>query len=117
TYWRFDYDQSQMHEVYDEGHGVGKQFYGPWQVPALHVVHNEATNSEPRDSGLYITDSLHIICEYDQIWKVGLTEVDLKHGTFQRDRIANDNILFAVKRVNVQGQMRRRDFIVGIDAD
>jgi hypothetical protein len=116
TYFRFSYGESEMHPVYDEATGTGKQFYGRWQVPALHVIHNEATNDEPRDSGLYITDSLHVICEYDQIWKVGLTQVAIKHGCFQRDRIAYDNILYAVKHVDVQGQIRRRDIIVSIDA-
>lgn len=117
TYFRFEYAESEMHDVYDEGTGAGKQFYGRWQVPAIHVVHNEATNTEPRDSGLYVTDSLHVICEFDQIDKVGLTEVAIKHACFQRDRIAYDNILFAVKHVDIQGQIRRRDLIVSIDAE
>ncbi|MEU1816094.1 hypothetical protein ABZ543_12985 [Streptomyces roseifaciens] len=117
TYFRFEYDQSEMHDVYDEAVGRGKEFYGRWQVPALHVVHNEATNTDPRDTGLYITDSLHVICEFDQIYKVGLTEADIKHACFQRDRIAYDKILFAVKHVEIQGQIRRRDIIVSIDGE
>lgn len=116
SYWRFDYGSSEMHSVYDEGSGVGRQFQGPWQVPALHVVHVESQNTDPRDSGLYITDTLHVIAEYDQIWKVGLTEADIRHGSYQRDRIAYDNILYQVQQVSIKGQIRRRDFIVGIDA-
>jgi hypothetical protein len=116
TYWRFDESASEMHPVYDEGAGSGKSFYGAWQVPALHVSHNEATDMEPRDSGLYVTDSLVCVCEFDQIMKVGLTEVDLKHGMFQRDRITYDGIVFGVRHVDVAGQMRRRDIIVTISA-
>lgn len=116
TYWRFDYDSSQMHPVYDEGAGTGKAFYGAWQVPALHVDHSEAANLEPRDSGLYIMDTLTVTCEFDQLAKAGLTEVDLKHGVFQRDRITYDNIVFGVKHVDIHGQMRRRDIIVTISA-
>lgn len=115
TYFRFQYDDSEIHPVYDEGVGAGKRFYGRWQMPALHVVHSKAANEE-RDSGLYISDSLHVICEFDQLTKLGFTELDLKHGAYQRDRIAYNNLLFAVKQITVQGQIRRRDIIVGIDA-
>ncbi|WP_156178996.1 hypothetical protein [Saccharothrix sp. ST-888] len=103
--------------MYDEGAGAGKAFYGAWQVPALHVDHNEAANLEPRDSGLYIMDSLTVLCEFDQLTRVGLTEVDLKHGVFQRDRITYDNIVFGVKHVDIRGQIRRRDIIVTISAE
>lgn len=116
TYWRFDAADSEMHSTYDEGSGVGKVFYGAWQVPALHVSHNEATDMEPRDSGLYVTDSLVAVCGFDQLSKTGLTEIDLKHGAFQRDRITYDGIVFGVKHVDIQGQMRRRDIIVTISA-
>lgn len=117
SYFRFQYDDSEIHPVYDEGVGVGKRFYGRWEMPALHVIHTKAANEEPRDSGLYITDNLHVICEFDQLTKLGFTEMDLKHGAYQRDRIAYNNLLFAVKQVTVQGQIRRRDIIVGIDAE
>jgi hypothetical protein len=115
TYWRFDENATQVHPVYDEGTGAaGKQFYGAWQVPALHVGHNEATDMEPRDSGLYVTDSLVVTCEFDQLMKVGMTEVDLKHGAYQRDRMTYDGIVFGVKHVDIEGQIRRRDIIVSI---
>ncbi|MFJ3271001.1 hypothetical protein [Streptomyces sp. NPDC086776] len=116
TYFRWQYGDSEMHPVYDEATGVGKQFYAPWQLPALHVNHSEAANAEPRDSGLYIVDSLHVTCEFDQLAKAGLTDVNIKHGAYQRDRVAYDNCMFAVKHVDIRGQIRRRDIIVTIDA-
>lgn len=117
TYWRWDYNASEMHPVYDEGTGAGRVFNGPWQVPVIHVDHMETGNTTPRDSGLYVNDSLHIIAEFDQISKTGLTDADIKHGTFQRDRVAYNNALFAVKRMDLQGQIRRRDIIVSITCE
>lgn len=117
TYFRWQYADSEMHSVYDEATGTGKRYYGRWQLPALHVNHAETANTEPRDSGLYIVDSLHVTCEFDQLAKVGLTDINIKHGAYQRDRIAYDNILFAVKQVDIRGQIRRRDIIVAIDAE
>lgn len=105
-----------MHPVYDEGSGAGKYFYGAWQVPALHVSHNEASDTEPRDAGLYVTDSLVAVCSFDQLMKTGLTEVDLKHGAYQRDRVTYDGIVFGVKHVDISGQIRRRDIICTISA-
>jgi hypothetical protein len=116
TYWRFDYSSSEVHPVYDEGAGTGKAWYAAWEIPALHVNHGEAGNLEPRDAGLYVMDSLVVTCEFQQLAKAGLTKVDLKHGSYQRDRITYDNVVFAVKRVDIEGQIRRRDIIVTISA-
>ena len=116
TYYRFQHAESEMHDVYDEATGAGRVFYGRWQLPALHVTHVEAPNDQPRDSGLYITDTLRVVLEFDQLTKFGLTEMDIKHGSFQRDRIAYDGLLYGVDRVSVLGQIRRRDVVVAIDA-
>jgi len=115
TYFRFQRDESDMHEVYDEATGAGRVFYGRWQVPALHVTHVESGNDIPRDSGLYVTDTLRAVLEYDQLTKFGLTEMDIKHGSFQRDRMAYDNALYGVQRVSILGQIRRRDVVVVIE--
>lgn len=116
TYFRFQFAESEMHDVYDEATGSGRVFYGKWQLPALRVTHVDSANEDPHDSGLYITDTLRVVLEFDQLQKFGLTEMDIKHGSFQRDRIAYDNLLYAVQRVNVLGQIRRRDVIVVIEA-
>ncbi|MEV5264820.1 hypothetical protein [Streptomyces werraensis] len=116
TYFRFQHAESEMHEVYDEATGAGRVYYGRWQLPALHVTHVESANADPRDSGLYVVDTLRVVLEFDQLVKHGLTEMDIRHGSFQRDRIAYDNALWAVQRVNVLGQIRRRDVVVVIDA-
>lgn len=114
TYWRFDYNASEIHDVYDEAAGAGRQFYGPWQIPVIHADHGEQPDAIPRDSGLYIRDTLRIIAEFNQLEKTGLTDADIKHGTFQRDRVGYNNSLFAVTHMDLRGQIRRRDIIVTI---
>lgn len=116
TYFRFQYAETEVHPVYDEATGGGKVFYGRWQLPALRVTHVEAANTDPRDSGLSITDVLRVVLSFDQLAKFGLTELDIKHGSFQRDRVAYDGLLYAVQRVNILGQIRRRDVVVVIEA-
>lgn len=116
TYYRFQYAESEIHDVYDEATGAGRVFYGRWQLPALHVTHVESANDEPRDSGLYVTDTLRAVLEFDQLTKFGLTSMDLRHGSFQRDRVAYDGLLYGVEQVSILGQVRRRDVIVVIEA-
>jgi hypothetical protein len=80
------------------------------------VTHVEAGDEEPRDAGLYVNDSLRAVLEFDQLAKIGLTAMDLRHGSFQRDRVAYDGLLYGVERVSILGQVRRRDVIVVIEA-
>lgn len=117
TYWRFDYNASEMHDVYDEATGPGRVYYGPWQVPVIHVDHGEAADTTPRDSGLYIRDTLSIVADFAQIEKTGLTDADIKHGAYQRDRVAYNNSLFAVTHMDILGQIRRRDIIVSLTCE
>lgn len=117
TYWRFDYNASETHDVYDEAAGAGRVYNGPWQIPVIHANHGEAGDTDPRDSGLYIRDTLTVFVEFDQMSKAGLTDADIKHGAFQRDRVAYNNSLFAVVHMDIQGQIRRRDIIVTLQCE
>ncbi|MFE6745955.1 hypothetical protein ACFVGM_08900 [Kitasatospora purpeofusca] len=114
VYWRFDFAGSQVDDVYDEGAGGGKAYYGPMTVPVLHVDHREAPNAQPRDSGLYVVDQLYVTASFDQLERAGLSYLDLQHGSVQRDRVAYDNALYDVTHADVRGQVRRRDVIVSL---
>lgn len=115
-WWRFDYASSHIHDIYDEGTGVGRVFYGPWNIPTIHTEHVEGANTEPRDEGLYMVDTLHVIAEFRQLQKIGLTRQDIETGNYQRDRLAYDNKLFVVDECLILGQIRRRDIIVSVTA-
>lgn len=114
VYFRFDYEHTQVDDVYDEATGAGKKYYGPATVPVLHANHSEAANSMPRDSGLYVVDTLFVTASFDQLKKAGLSYMDIQHGQYQRDRVAYDNLLYDVSQMNIQGQVRRRDIIVSL---
>jgi hypothetical protein len=116
TYFRFDYGSTVVDDVYDEATGAGKTYIGPVNLPVLHANHAEVANSQPRDSGLYLVDTLYCTASFDQLKRAGLTLMDLQHGQYQRDRIAYDNILFDVSQMDIRGQIRRRDVIVTISA-
>ena len=36
---------------------------------------------------------LRMVTEYDQLTKFGMSEMDIRHGSVQRDRIAYDGVL------------------------
>lgn len=116
SWWRFDYASSQTDDIYDEGSGVGRVFYGPWSIPTIHCEHIEGDDTEPRDEGLYQVDQLNVIASFDQLQKTGLSYMDLQTGNFQRDRLAYDNKLFEIEECLVLGQIVRRDIIVSITA-
>lgn len=115
-WWRFDYSKSEMHPIYDEATGAGRVFYGPWFVPTLSCEHIAGANTEPREEGLYQVDELHVVAEFDQLQKIGLTYMDLQTANYRRDRLAYDNKLFQIQELVVLGQIRRRDIIVSITA-
>lgn len=113
-YYRFDGSHSQMHDVYDEGTGVGRVFRPPVTVPALHVNHDEGENQNG-EAGFYFNDSLYIECSFDQLYRTGLLMEDIKHETYLNDRIWYDWKIFRVTHMHVMGQVRERDITVSIE--
>jgi hypothetical protein len=115
AWYRFSHELSQTHDIYDEGAGVGRVFHPPVTVPVLAAVREEGQASQ-ETGGLYWTDAIHLTASFAQITKTGLTRMDVKHGTYLRDRIAYDGRIFRVTRISVLGQIISRDIVVGIDA-
>lgn len=115
TYFRFDFEKSQRHAVYDESVSVGRQFAGPIEVPVLDVIHAMGA-VENIDEGFYTVDSLRVSCGFRQLGRTGLTDSDLRNSGYLRDRIAYDGRLFRVKEMRVLGQIQRADVTVEINA-
>jgi hypothetical protein len=80
----------------------------------LHVTHVEGGN-EDRQQGQYYNDNLYLTASFDQLKRLGMTELDLQHQTYLRDRIVYDYRVFRVTRLQVMGQIQRRDVIVSIE--
>lgn len=114
AYFRYSHSQSYYHDVYGEADHGGRIYYAPVQVPVLQVMREEGP-AEQDQAGLYWTDSIHITASFAHLSKTGLTELDIKHGSYLNDRFAYDGRLFRITRIAVLGQLKTRDVIVGID--
>lgn len=114
-YFRYSRTDSQFHNVYGEATGVGRVYYNPVPVPVLQVIREEG-RAVQEDAGLYWTDGIHVIASFAHLSKTGLTELDIRHGSYLNDRLAYDGRIFRIEKISVLGQIRRRDFIVSVDA-
>jgi hypothetical protein len=113
-YYRFNAETSEMNDIYDEGDGVGKTYDGPYRIPVIHVTREEGLNQDT-DIGFYYNDDIHMTASYQQLVNSGLTRMDIEHHTYLKDRIVYDGRVFRVTRIEVLGQIQRRDLVVGID--
>lgn len=115
-YYRFAYDQSTVDPVYGEAAGpLGRVYFGPNNIPALHVLHIEGDNDNT-EQGFYYNDRAHVTLSFDQIKRLGLGKMDLNTQNYLKDRFVYDTKVFRVTSVQVLGQIQQKDIIVGIDA-
>lgn len=113
-YWRFDRQNSEMDDIFDEGVGAGKVYRPSVILPALHVTHNEG-GSVDGDTGFYFNDDLYVTMSYTQFTRTGLTEADIRAVRYLKDRVLYDEKVFRVTQVNVLGQIKARDIIISIE--
>src|ERR1700694_97973 len=75
-YFRFQYDQSTKDPTYGEADSpLGNIYFGPNNIPALHVIHRQ--HNESSENGFYYNDTAHITMSFDQIKRMGLNRMDL----------------------------------------
>lgn len=113
-YYRYWGEESEVHDIWDEAAGVGRVWHPPAELPVLHVTHVEG-GTQDRTQGQYYNDNIYITSSFNQLQRVGLTELDLQHGSFIRDRIVYDFRVFRVTRIQVLGQIRQRDVVVSLE--
>lgn len=114
-YYRFLEADSEMDDLYDEGSGAGRVFAGPIPVPVMHATHEEGP-AEQRREGFYYNDNLHVTAGYVMLRRIGLTDMDINTQSYLKDRIVYDGRVFRVLKIEVLGQIQRRDVIVSLDA-
>lgn len=115
-YYRFAYDQSNTDPVYGEATGpLGRVYFGPNNIPALHVVHIEGDNDNTLH-GFYFNDRAHVTLSFDQLKRLGLDKMDLNTQNYLKDRFVYDTKVFRVTSVQILGQLQQKDIIVSIDA-
>lgn len=113
-YYRYWGEQSQMDNIWDEATAAGRTWHPPSEVPALHVTHVEG-GDEDRAQGQYYNDTLYMTCTFEALKRIGFTELDLTYQSYLNDRIVYDYRVFRVTRLQVMGQIQRRDVIVSIE--
>lgn len=113
-YWRFEFATSQAHDIYGEGFGEGRKYRPPVAVPCLHVTHDEGPRSRS-DTGFYFNNNIYVVCSWEQFYRTGLTEADIKTENYLKDRFIYDNKVFRVDQMHVVGQIQQRDLIVSIE--
>lgn len=113
-YYRYWGSESQVHDIWDEATGGGRVWHPPHEIEVLHVTHVEG-RAEERAQGQYYNDSLYLTASFEQLRRLGMTEMDLQSQTYLRDRIVYDFRVFKVDRIQVMGQIQRRDVIVSVE--
>lgn len=114
-YFRFAYDQSSNDPVYGEADAsMGRTYFGPNLIPALHVIHTEGENDNGEE-GFYYNDTAHVTLSFDQLKRAGLDRMDLSTSNYLKDRFVYDTKVFRVTRVEILGQIQQKDIIVSID--
>ena len=114
SYYRYWPEHSQEHPVYDEPDGTGLAFHPPVDVPVLHATHNEGPNQDT-ETGFYFVDDLYATMSFSQFTRTGLTEADIKHQDYLRDRVLYDGKLFRVTQIHVTGQISQTDFVLSLE--
>lgn len=114
-YYHFNAANSVMNDIYDEADGTGRAYDVFPNMPVLQVIREEGRN-ENRPEGFYYNDTLHVTAAFDQIRRAGLSRLDVEHEKWLNDRIVYDNRVFRITNIEIRGQIRNRDLVVGIDA-
>lgn len=113
-YYRFWREESEESDIWSEASGVGRVWHPADEIEVLHATHVEGS-SEDRSQGQYFNDTLYLTASFEQLRRMGMTEMDLQFNSYLNDRIVYDFRVFRVTRIQVLGQIQRRDAIVSIE--
>lgn len=115
-YYRYQDDRSAEHDVYDEPTATGRWFRGPLRLPVMSMVREEGMPYN-RDAGLYWTDTAFMTIPWAGLVRAGLWTMDVDHAAYVKDRVVYDDRVFRVSRIQIHGQIRRRDMTGVITAN
>lgn len=115
-YYRFWGEESEVHKIWGEATGDGRVWHPPKVVQVLHATHVEGPN-EDREQGQYYNDSFYGTASFNQLKRLGMTELDLQYESYLNDRLVYDYRVFRVTRIQVVGQIssNTQDPIVSIE--
>ena len=112
-YYHLDEENSQYDPIFDEPVGAGRVFTLT-QMPAIHV-HLIYGANQYGDFGMYYNDEIAASISYRLFEQAGMTEADIRDGRYERDRVVYKEKVFRITTLNIQGQIQRREIIVGLE--
>lgn len=113
-YYRYWGQRTEVHDIWDEAAGEGRVWHPPDTVDVLHATHVEGP-VEDRSQGMYYNDTFYATASFEQLKRLGMTEMDLQYQSYTKDRIVYDFRVFRITRIQVMGQLQQRDPIVSIE--
>lgn len=113
-YYRYWGSETEVHGIWDEATGSGRRWHPPDEVEFLHITRVEGPAEERRE-GQYYNDTLYATASFEQLKRLGMTELDLQHQTYLRDRLIYDYRVFRITRIQIMGQIQQRDPVVSIE--
>jgi hypothetical protein len=112
-YYRLDEENSEYDEIFDEPVGAGRVFTLT-QMPAIHV-HLIYGANQYGDFGMYYNDEIAASISFRMFEQAGMTEADIRDGKYERDRVVYKNKVFRITILDIQGQIQRREIVVGLE--
>jgi hypothetical protein len=86
------------------------------ELPVLHATHTEGgQQSGENNSGFYFGDTIYVTTSYDMFNRTGLTQADVHHERYLKDRVLYDGLVFRVESINITGQINERDTMVSFE--
>ncbi|WP_274916893.1 hypothetical protein [Streptomyces sp. WZ-12] len=113
AWYRYNPGASQLDDVYDEGSGDGRSYWGPITVPVLNAYRDQGP-ADRTEQGLYQVVPLQITASLRQLERVGITDPVLYHYKYLRDWIGYEGRLYRIEEMQVLGRLRRRDTVVAM---
>lgn len=114
-YFRFNYANTILDDVYDEATGAGRLYFPRVRIPVLHNVLIFGDNQNT-DMGFYFNDTLETIIAFDQFAGVVFNYPDILVGNFLKDRIYYNQKIFRVLQIEPRGKIQQRPTTIHISS-
>ena len=114
-WFRFDQENTDVDDIYDVG--AARRWKPPLLMPTLWVIREEGSDTFDQE-GLYTTETLQVAVA-KHVLRDKLHWVDLDRNVRERlnDRLRFEGHVYTISSFQLQGQLLRRDTIIGIMAN
>lgn len=111
-WYAYDPSGTTSHEIYDVGES--RIWVEPTLLPVIAAIREEGPLQQGAPA-FYSTDHVHLVVSYDEWTKHGLGDPQ-RIDDHLKARFVYDDVVFHVVAMQVRGQVRERDIVIGLDA-